>query len=265
LIHVISDVHGAFDALTAVAARGETLLILGDLANLTDYRTGEGAVAKALGLEFARDAARARGEGDFERMRTIWRTRSGDPDAARKGIEDAVNAQYEILSAALKDFRGYVIHGNVDRPDTLIEALPTGFEYVHGKRIEIEGVTFGFAGGGVTTPLQAAGEVSDVEMRSTLDSLGAVDVLCTHVAPALGPLETDVITGRRERSSRPILDYLNKSQPRMHLFGDVHQPQASRWRIGRTQCVNVGYFRATGRAFRLDVSDLRAANLRSET
>jgi hypothetical protein len=73
-MHVVSDVHGAFDALTAVAARGEILLILGDLANLTDYRTGEGAVANALGLEFARDAARARGEGDFERMRTIWRT-----------------------------------------------------------------------------------------------------------------------------------------------------------------------------------------------
>jgi hypothetical protein len=51
----------------------------------------------------------------------------------------------------------------------------------------------------------------------------------------------------------------------MHLFGDVHQPQASRWRIGRTQCVNVGYFRATGRVFRLDVSDLRAANLQPET
>ncbi|HUF96407.1 MAG TPA: metallophosphoesterase [Acidimicrobiia bacterium] len=262
---VVSDIHGAFDALTSVAARSETLLILGDLANLTDYRTGEGAVAKALGLEFARDAARARGEGDFERMRTIWQTRSGDPDAARKGIEDAVNAQYEMLSTALKDFRGYVIHGNVDRPDSLIDALPAGFDYVHGKTVEIEGVTFGFAGGGVTTPLKAAGEVSDVEMTATLDSLGEVDVLCTHVAPALGPLETDVITGRRERSSRPILDYIQKSQPRMHLFGDVHQPQASRWRIGRTQCVNVGYFRATGRAFRLDVTDLRAANLRLET
>jgi Icc-related predicted phosphoesterase len=262
---VVSDVHGAFDALTSVAARSETLLILGDLANLTDYRTGEGAVAKALGLEFARDAARARGEGDFERMRTIWRARSGDPDAARKGIEDAVDAQYEMMSAALLDFRGYVIHGNVDRPASLIEALPAGFEYVHGKRVEIEGVTFGFAGGGVTTPLQAAGEISDADMGSTLEALGEVDVLCTHVAPALGPLESDVITGRKERSSRPILDYILKTQPRMHLFGDVHQPQASRWRIGRTQCVNVGYFRATGRAFRLDVSGLRAANLQPET
>lgn len=249
---VVSDVHGAFDALTSVAATGETLLILGDLANLTDYRTGEGAVASALGIEFARDAARARGEGDFEKMRTMWQTRSGDPDEARQGIEKAIADQYGRLSAALENANGYVIHGNVDRPASLAESLPSGFEYVHGKRIEIEGVSFGFAGGGVATPMRAAGEISDDEMRATLDSLGDVEILCTHVAPALGPLETDVVTGRKERSSQPILDFIRKVQPRLHLFGDVHQPQASRWRIGGTKCVNVGYFRATGRAYRLE-------------
>jgi Icc-related predicted phosphoesterase len=252
---VVSDVHGAFDALAAIASGGETLLILGDLANLTDYRTGEGAVAAALGIEFARDAARARGEGDFEEMRRMWQARSGDPNEARQGIERAIADQYGRLSAALVNASGYVIHGNVDRPTSLAESLPAGFDYVHGRRIEIEGMSFGFAGGGVATPMQAAGEISDDEMTATLDSLGEVDVLCTHVAPALGPLETDVITGRKERSSQPILDYIHEVQPRMHLFGDVHQPQASRWRIGRTRCVNVGYFRATGRAYRLDVGN----------
>lgn len=251
---VVSDVHGAFDALAAIASGGETLLILGDLANLTDYRTGEGAVAAALGIEFARDAARARGEGDFEKMRNMWQTRPGDPNEARQGIEKAIADQYRRLSVALADASGYVIHGNVDRPASLAESLPAGFDYVHGRRVEIEGVSFGFAGGGVATPMQAAGEVSDDEMRETLDSLGEVDVLCTHVAPALGPLETDVITGRKERSSQPILDYIHRAQPRMHLFGDVHQPQASHWRIGATRCVNVGYFRATGRAYHLDVA-----------
>ena len=251
---VVSDVHGAFDALAAIASRGETLLILGDLANLTDYRTGEGAVAAALGIDFARDAARARGEGDFEEMRRMWQARSGDPDEARQGIESAIADQYSKLSAALEGASGYVIHGNVDRPASLAESLPPGFEYAHGRKVEIEGVSFGFAGGGVETPLQAAGEISDDEMIATLDSLGEVDVLCTHVAPALAPLETDVITGRKERSSRPILDFIHRCQPRMHLYGDVHQPQASRWRIGATRCVNVGYFRATGRAYDLDTT-----------
>jgi Icc-related predicted phosphoesterase len=84
-------------------------------------------------------------------------------------------------------------------------------------------------------------------MNDILESLGPVDVLCTHVPPAVDPLRTDVVTGRSERGSQPILDYILAHQPSLHLFGDVHQPQASTWRIGRTVCRNVGYFRATGR------------------
>lgn len=253
---VVSDVHGAFDALARVASSEETLLILGDLANLTDYRTGEGAVASALGLEFAQAAGRARGDGDFEGMRSIWREAASNVDDARAAIGDAVRHQYQTLSTSLSRGSGFVIHGNVDRPGLLIEALPPGFRYVHGERVEIEGVSFGFVGGGVVTPLQAAGEVSDEDMSVMLSALGPVDVLCTHVAPAVDPLRTDVITGREERSSPPVLDYLLEHRPRLHLFGDVHQPQASRWRVGPTSCVNVGYFRATGRPHVLDLSRL---------
>ena len=46
---VVSDVHGAFDALEEVARRGEILLILGDLINLLDYRTHEGIITDVLG------------------------------------------------------------------------------------------------------------------------------------------------------------------------------------------------------------------------
>ena len=103
----------------------------------------------------------------------------------------------------------------------------------------------------MSTPIQAAGEVPDDEMRSMLSSLDDVDVLCTHVPPALPSLRKDVITGREERGSQPVLDYLIASQPSFHLFGDVHQPQAVTWRVGRTRCHNAGYFRATGRYLRL--------------
>jgi Icc-related predicted phosphoesterase len=78
-----------------------------------------------------------------------------------------------------------------------------------------------------------------------------VDVLCTHVPPAVTPLAKDVVGGR-EKSFGAILDYLERHQPAYHYFGDIHQPQAVRWRIGVTECRNVGYFRATGRAVRHD-------------
>jgi len=145
-----------------------------------------------------------------------------------------------------------VIHGNVDRPASLQRSLPSGYEYVHGETREIDGVLFGFIGGGAATPLQADGEVSEEAMEQLLGDIGPVDILCTHVPPALAPLRTDVVTGRAERGSIPVLQYLKRHAPRLHLFGDVHQPQASTWRVGPTRCRNVGYFRATGRPVRLD-------------
>jgi Icc-related predicted phosphoesterase len=253
-MQVLSDVHFAIDHLRRVVAMGEPMIILGDLVNLIDYRTGEGAVAEVLGLDFARRSGDARGVGDFRGMRRLWEEQMGETDAdeMRTAIGDAIAAQYAEVSGALAGGSGFVIHGNVDRPRLLEESLPDGFEYVHGQTREIEGVLFGFVGGGAATPMQAEGEIADETMRSLLEGFGAVDVLCTHVPPAIEALRTDVVTGRAERSSSPVLDYIRARQPALHLFGDVHQPQASVWRIGRTRCRNVGYFRATGRPFELD-------------
>lgn len=251
---VISDVHAAVDATRRLVASGETILILGDLVNLVDYRSGDGAVAEVLGVEFALDAGRARARADYPEMRRLWAEATADRrDEVRGLIGASLARQYEAMREALVGGRGMVIHGNVDRPRLLRESLPEGFEYVHGQKRTIRGLVFGFVGGGMATPMQVEGEMSDEDMEAVLDDLGPVDVLCSHVPPAVGPLRTDVITGKAERGSEPILRYLVLHQPRLHLFGDVHQPQASRWRVGRTLCRNVGYFRATGRPFDLDI------------
>lgn len=249
----VSDVHGALGPLGRLAKMRETLVILGDLVNLTDYRSGEGAIAEALGMDFARSAAEARGAGDYAEMRSLWNERVGDrAEEVRHSIGEALRRQYEDVAQALDGGHGYVIHGNVDRPDTLEETLPSGYRYVHGEVVEVDGMRIGFAGGGVSTPIQAAGEVPDEEMTGILSSLGEVEVLCTHVPPAVPALRRDVITGRDERGSEPIRRFVLESQPRFHFFGDVHQPQANSWRLGGTRCHNAGYFRATGRYLRLD-------------
>jgi Icc-related predicted phosphoesterase len=107
----------------------------------------------------------------------------------------------------------------------------------------------------VATPIGAAGEVTEELMEAKLEAIGEVEVLCSHLPPSIDPLRTDVITGRGERGSRPLLDYIRRRQPRYHFFGDVHQPQASTWRVGKTTCRNLGYFRATKRAVSLDTRD----------
>jgi Icc-related predicted phosphoesterase len=254
----VSDVHGAAEPLRKLVGTGETLVILGDLVNLTDYRSGEGAVAEVLGIDFAVQTSNARGRGDYAGMRNLWQEASaGRLDEIRGQIVVEIGRQYRQIAEALEGGHGLVIHGNVDRPSLLKEILPSGFHYAHGEVVEVEGFRLGLVGGGVPTMLQAEGEISDDEMRALLEGLGSVDVLCTHVPPALGPLRRDVITGREERGSDPILDYIKARQPPLHLFGDVHQAQATTWRVGATRCLNAGYFRATGRFVRLDGSGVQ--------
>lgn len=254
---IVSDIHGAFDDLAKVAAEGEILLVLGDLLNLMDYRTGEGMTADVLGLDFARSAASARGRGDYQEMRRLWKRHVGSSiEETRAAFDAAAQAQYQAAREALTGAVAFVTFGNVDRPDMLRDYLPAGSRFMDGETVEIDGVRFGFVGGGVSTPLGAAGEVSDEEMSAKLGRLGQVDVLCSHLPPAVPSLYFDVITGRPERGSAPILEYVRDVAPRLHFFGDVHQPQATRWRVGKTLCQNVGYFRATRRPVRFETEAL---------
>jgi Icc-related predicted phosphoesterase len=75
--------------------------------------------------------------------------------------------------------------------------------------------------------------------------LGTVDVLCSHVPPAVPELAYDVVARRPEASSAALLEVVRRDRPRA-LFGHVHQPIAARVRVGRTECVNVGHFGRTG-------------------
>lgn len=248
-IAVISDVHDAPEALGRVAAESGPLLVLGDFLNFIDYRTGRGMVAEILGLEFARRAARARGTGTD--ARGLWM----EGIAAHAGdfggdLVRHATAQYrraaEALAAGSADV--YATFGNVDHPPLLRELLGDVVTVLHGESVDLLGLRVGLVGGGRRSPFGATGEA---ELAEALERLGPVDVLGTHVPPAVPPLYRDVITGLDERHATAISDYLAEHRPQLHLFGDVHQPRATRWRVGSTTCVNVGYFRATGRAVRI--------------
>ena len=248
---IVADVHGEFDALEKLARTGEALLILGDLINYVDYRTMDGIAADVLGMEFVKQVAGLRAVGDYEASRALWSEEmAGRESEIRRQIGDRVRYQYEETRRALEGGISYVTHGNVDWPEALRDCLPEGATFVDGGVVEIEGFRVGLVGGGAPTPLGVPGEVSEEAMAHKLDRIGPVDILCSHLPPAITALHTDVITGRAEGSSEAISRYLWQHQPAYHYFGDIHQPQASRWRVGKTRCVNVGYFRATKRAIR---------------
>jgi Icc-related predicted phosphoesterase len=246
---LVSDVHGAVEPLRRVALAGEPLLVLGDLINFLDYRDGSGIIADVSGRDLTTRFVALRTEGRIEEASAMWREdASGRENELRTRYNEAVDAAYVEICAALEGAEAYVTYGNVDRPDRLIEYLPATARFVDGEVIDIEGIAVGFAGGG-SPRLGTPGEVTEADMTEKLARLGPVDVLCTHVPPEIPSLATDVIGGK-EKGSVALRDYLENAQPPFHYFGDIHQPNATIWRIGATVSTNLGYFRATGRATR---------------
>ena len=248
---LVADVHGANEALARVARAGEPLLILGDLLNLVDYRSGEGLLADLLGRDLVLEVLDLRRRGGQGAANQRWRGFvAGREQEFLARYEALVTAAYEEVAEALAGAESYVTYGNADRPDLLRRCLPPGARFVDGEVVEVEGLRVGIVGGGAMR-LGVPGETPDEDLAGKLARLGEVDVLCTHVPPNVPQLSHDVIGGR-SKASDAVLDFILTRRPRHHYFGDVHQPQALSWRVGETLCRNLGYFRLTGRAVRHD-------------
>jgi Icc-related predicted phosphoesterase len=250
-IYVVSDLHGAADGLKKAVPEGSTLLLLGDLLNFLDYTDMSGILAEVFGAEDVKRVADLRAQGRIDEARQIMHERAaGREDEIRSDIGRKVLEQYDAIFSSLPD-PTYLILGNVDNPmvaQNFVDNTPAA-HHVNGRVITIEGERFGFVGGALPTPLHVAGEITEEEMAEKVEGLGEVDVLCSHIPPSVPELCFDTLAQHKERGSKDLLRYIEDVQPRRAYFGHVHQPLVSAMHIGRTLCVNVGYFRATRRAF----------------
>jgi Icc-related predicted phosphoesterase len=247
-IHVVSDVHGRADALPAAGRDADALICLGDLLLFMDYADHRrGIFADLYGAEQARTFMELRRTQRFDEARVMSaRLAASLPDGSvRVAIEKAAARQYAELFAALPE-PAYLTYGNVDIPRMWAGLLKPGHQVLDGARAELDGWTFGFAGGGLTSRYHTPHEISDDEYAAKLAAVGEVDVLCTHIPPAVPQLLYDTVARRMERGSAALLDVIRRTRPRYAFFGHVHQPLAHRARIGVTECINVGHFRATG-------------------
>jgi Icc-related predicted phosphoesterase len=163
-------------------------------------------------------------------------------------FEAAMARQYAAMFAALPE-PAYLTYGNVDVPRMWGQYLKPGHHVLDGGTVELGGWTFGFVGGGLTSVYRTPYEMSEDEFRAKIEAVGDVDVLCTHIPPAVPELLYDTVARRLEKGSVALLEAIKTTQPRYSIFGHVHQPLARRTRIGTTECLNVGHFRATGAPF----------------
>jgi Icc-related predicted phosphoesterase len=244
-IKVISDLHGAVDHLAEAGRECDALLVLGDLINVLDYRTMDGILVEAFGREPVEEAVTLRARGRFEEARRSLRSRVGDGVEVRERYVELARAEYERVFDSFPD-NTYVTYGNVDLPDLLRSFIRPGVRFVDGEVIELGEERFGIVGGGMRTPINAPGEVDERSYDAKLKAIGPVDVVCTHIPPRIPWFVYDVLGRRFEPGSTGLVSYIQRHRPRWAYFGHVHQPLVGRGKIGPTELVNVGYFRATG-------------------
>jgi Icc-related predicted phosphoesterase len=246
-VHVVSDVHGRTDAL-AVAGRGaDALVCLGDLLLFLDYADyGQGIFADLFGEQAARSYVELRTAKRFDEARALSASLIAAKTQNGRGLfEDAIARQYAALFDALPE-PAYLTYGNVDVPRMWASHVKPGHHVLDGGTVELDGWTFGFVGGGLRSVYRTPNEMSEEEFSAKLEAVGAVDVLCTHIPPAVPELLYDTVARRMEKGSVALIEAIKATRPRYALFGHVHQPLARRTRIGATECLNVGHFRATG-------------------
>ena len=209
--------------------------------------------ARVLGADVSTEFARLRTTGPRGELIAFVRDAWSRVDDAAAVVEEAVREQYDRLFAAMTA-PTYAIPGNVDLPRLWPEYARPGLSLPDGEVVTMGGLRFGFVGGvplppGV--PVRRSGPwmphlLPAEEFAAAAHALDRVDVLCSHVPPAVPELAFDVVTRRPEASAPALLDVVRRDRPRAALFGHVHQPLAARARVGRTECVNVGHFRRTG-------------------
>ena len=243
-VHVVSDVHGAVDALAAAGRGADALVCLGDFILFLDYEDpARGIFAELFGAAAARELIRLRSARRFDDARALsaglW-SRFGDQRGSV--IEEAIRGQYAALFRALPD-PSYLTYGNVDLPQLWPEFLRPGLHVLDGQRVDLDGRSFGFVGGGLRTPMRTPFEIDDEAYAAKVAAVGAVDVLCSHIPPDVPELLYDVGGRRLERGSAALLDAIRSTRPRFALFGHVHNPLVPRTLIGRTECINVGHLR----------------------
>lgn len=243
-VKLISDVHGEYEAMAEALCPDDTAVMLGDYLNLIDFRTLDGILAQVYTTEEITAALEllARGEKDVVRkqIRQIVDGKPGGNRKVRKLIVESYDRFFESIPC-----RCFMLYGNTDDPQLMGSYCNDGVELIEAGVRRIDGQRFGFVSGSPRGPWTVGlpGEMEAQRYDRLVESLGPVDVLCTHYPPALPQLTWDLVAGRDEVGSTSLLAYIDRNEPSYHYFGHVHNPRENSLVRGSTRLLNVGYFK----------------------
>ena len=83
----------------------------------------------------------------------------------------------------------------------------------------MDGLRVGFVGGGLPRGSRPhLSECTHEEFAAKVAAVGPVDVLCSHMPPAVDDLRFDVVAGRPEPGSQALLDYVGGAPARLPVL-----------------------------------------------
>ncbi len=253
----VADVHGADEKLVNLIDKNLPLALLGDNLNLVDFHTLSGIAARVLSkMDIGRILMNLGVGGPKKAMKLANEIFFHNPEKVAKAKIE-IKKDYMKLASVLPE-QTIVLHGNVDWPDILKDAM--GKKYIKAETRVINNIRIGFLSGtgSYAYSMKLPGEASDKDYEKALLSLGPVDVLCTHFPPDIDDLTWDTVAKRSEGGGAMLLEYIKDTRPALHMFGHIHNPAVASMQFGETRLLNVGGFRYNNQIHHIDMSSMES-------
>ena len=160
---------------------------------------------------------------------------AGDLVNWSKGLDQAGEVMRERAG------RVWMIPGNHESAGA-VEAFceKFGFQALHGRTLEVEGVHLAALGYSNPTPFDTPGEYSEAELARRLTPFAELSplVLVCHCPPKDTPL--DRVREGVHFGSSAIREFIERTQPQRFFCGHIHEAQGAECTLGVTLCRNLG-------------------------
>ena len=158
---------------------------------------------------------------------------AGDFCNMRQGLPRAMEMLAGIAAPMV------VVPGNAESIEELRGCALPSMTVLHGQAALVEGLRiFGLGGGIPETPFgDWSFDLSDEAAARVLAQAEEVDILVTHSPPTGAGDTTSAGLSIGSDSIRAVIE---RVQPRLALYGHVHDCWGYRGEIGKTHCANLG-------------------------
>ncbi len=156
----------------------------------------------------------------FRRFKRVISAESFDIIVVCGDITDFAANHIPQFLEAVEDYTCIAVHGNCDPPEAVSLLRSSDIHFIHGKSIELDGITFHGIGGSNYTPFFTPSEYSEDEIREVISNFtfGDFNVLVTHCPPK-GIL--DFTYTRKRAGSEAIAEIADRFD--VILCGHIHE------------------------------------------